>query len=316
MKGLLFIPAFLMICNLSVMAQEFSPYPVTIPGVSKEIMMIPVKGGTFQMGSEDKPSESPVHEVKVGDFWMGATEVTWDQYDAFIYRDKDKAGADEARMRELAIDGVTSATIPYVEMSFGMGKGDHPAVNMTQYAALMYCKWLSSITGEFYRLPTEAEWEYACKTEKNNRFHHGDSTKDLSTYAVFNADSYRKVGSLKPGESGIFDLNGNTAEWTMDQYDESFYSRSGADNPWNIPETLYPRSVRGGSWKSWAPELTCTARMGSKPSWKKRDPQLPKSRWWHTNAPFVGFRIVRPLDTPTVEEIERYWLKAIEDYSE
>jgi formylglycine-generating enzyme required for sulfatase activity len=117
-----------------------------------------------------------------------------------------------------------------------------------------------------------------------------------------------------PDSLGIYDLLGNVNEWVLDQYDTSFYSISPVVNPLNRPETLYPRVVRGGSWKDKEERVTCTARQFSKPRWKRRDPQVPKGRWWLTSAPMVGFRLVRPKVQPAAEEIAKYWLEVMDDY--
>ena len=108
---------------------------------------------------------------------------------------------------------------------------------------------------------------------------------------------------------------GNVSEWVLDQYDANYYSNAPKENPWNIPTKLYPRVVvRGGSWKDTASKLCCTSRQRSRSNWKVRDPQIPKSKWWHTEASFIGFRVVRPKVQPSSEEIKKYWLKAIVDY--
>lgn len=270
--------------------------------------------GTPDSHPDFKPDEGPLHEVNINGFWMSEHEITWEQYEAFVFRESTNSDfVDEDKLNELGIDGVSSATQPYVEMSFGMGKEGYPAVNMTQYAALMYCKWLTAETGIFYRLPTEAEWEYACKL--------GDPLNgkagDIDDYAVYNlnsGDKYAKIKTKKPNLLGIYDLQGNVAEWTMDQYIENYFDISPRDNPWNVPTTLYPRVVKGGSWKQGKEDLRCSARQPSSPMWKRRDPQLPKSRWWLTNASFVGFRIVRPAVQPPKDEIEKYWLEPVEDF--
>ena len=107
---------------------------------------------------------------------------------------------------------------------------------------------------------------------------------------------------------------GNVSEWVLDQYSSDFYTKSPKQNPWNFPSELYPRVIRGGSWKDTASKLCCTSRQGSKSKWKIQDPQIPKSNWWHTDAPFIGFRVVRPKKQPGKEQIEKYWLEAIIDY--
>lgn len=302
-------------------ADDFQPYTEEVPGSAKGIELVPVEGGTFAMGAQaDEPGfsedEAPVHDVRVGDFWIGKYEITWEQYEAFVFgREADKL----LKSEPLAIDGVSSATSPYVDMSNGMGKSGYPAIGMTQYAALMFCKWLSAETGQFYRLPTEAEWEYACRAGAASAWAFGDDPALLGEYAVYEGNSnyaYARVGSKLPNELGIHDMSGNVSEWTMDQYDAEYYRNSETDNPWNVPQSLYPRVVRGGSYKDEAEDCRCTARMHSRSSWKRLDPQIPKSRWWHTNAFFVGFRVVRPRVQPSPEEIARYWLEPVEDYGQ
>ena len=298
-------------------AQNFENYSQDIKGATFIIEMTAVEGGSFIMGAaNDNPyrgeNEKPGHEVSVDDFWMGTYEISWEQYDAFVYADFETDQFQEKEiLNNMGIDAVTGATAPYEDMSDGMGKGSSPAVNMTQYAALMFCKWLSAKTGVFFRLPTEAEWEYACKKGKT------DDVESLDDYGIYKANSnkkYMETGSKKPNNLGIYDMLGNVSEWVLDQYSTDYYALSPKENPWNVPLKLYPRVVRGGSWKDTASKLCCTSRQGSKPNWKVRDPQIPKSNWWHTDAPFIGFRVVRPKTQPEKQDIEKYWLNAIEDY--
>lgn len=300
----------------------FKTYSQKISGSEFAIDMIPITGGKFLMGSnEHKDDEKPQHEVIIDDFWMGAFEITWDQYELFLERELDAIGP-EGTEAEVAIDidAIASATPPYVDMSHGMGKKGFPVVNITQYAAITFCKWLTAKTGKFYRLPTEAEWEYAARAGSKTSYSFGDDITKLELYAWYNLNSkgkYQQVGTKKPNENGLYDMHGNVAEWTMDQYmSNSYISRLGktTENPWVIPSTLYPRSVRGGSWMDPAIDLRSSARLGSSPEWKRIDPQIPKSQWWHTNAANIGFRIIRPKETPTKEEMETYWLIAIDDY--
>ncbi len=300
-----------------VTAQHAGNYVQEIAGETWSVEMVFIEGGSFNMGSAKNDTsrdddEKPIHKVSVDGFWMGKYEITWEQYDTFVYG---RFGAEqfqtESKLNDLGIDAVTGATAPYVDMSFGMGKGANPATNMTQYAAIMYCKWLTAKTGVFYRLPTETEWEYVCKK--------GDTDKkaSLKDYAWFEENSqgkYNKIGAKKPNNLGIYDMLGNVSEWVLDQYSSDFYAKSPKQNPWNFPSELYPRVVRGGSWKDTASKLCCTSRQGSKSKWKMQDPQIPKSNWWHTDAPFIGFRVIRPKNQPAKEQIEKYWLEAIIDY--
>lgn len=264
---------------------------------------------------EGKSDEKPRTEVQIEDFWMGKYEITWDQFELFIFRDMESLVAQEI-LDSLAIDAISSATSPYGDMTFGMGKEGYPAVSMTQYGAISFCKWLSAKTGDFYRLPTEAEWEYACLAGSSGPWTFGDDQGELEEHGWYKSNSewkYQMVGQKKANAWGLHDMHGNVAEWTMDQYSED-YSEHSSGYTWKVPETLYPRVVRGGSWRDGPGKLRCAARKKSSPLWKARDPQFPKSEWWHTNASFVGFRVVRPRVQPSAEEIARYWLEAIDDY--
>jgi len=288
---------------------------------------VPIPGGEFLMGTPDSepkrnPDEGPQHKVKVSPFWMGRFEVTWNEYQLFMYPD------DEKRLRTLhptdeavdkLSDAVTRPSKPYVEMSFGMGKDGYAAIAMTQHAANKYCHWLSAKTGHFYRLPTEAEWEYACRAGTTTVYSFGDDVKQLPDYGWYfdNSDSkYQKVGKKKPNPWGLYDMHGNVVEWVVDQYDPDFYKACAAqgvvEDPWNRATKPYPHAVRGGSWDDDAPALCSGARRGSERTWKMTDPQLPKSIWFLSDSRWVGIRLVRPLKVPPPEEIVKYWTSGVE----
>jgi formylglycine-generating enzyme required for sulfatase activity len=176
---------------------------------------------------------------------------------------------------------------------------------MTQHAAKMYCRWLSEKTGHFYRLPTEAEWEYACRAGKTTAYSFGDTPDDLDDYGWFydNSDEqYHEIGKKKPNPWGLFDMHGNVSEWVLDRYDADWYTTGAAKSPLNVPTDMYPRIVRGGSWDDDPDGLRSASRYSSDPEWKFQDPQIPKSIWYHTDALHVGFRVIRPLNPPSLEE--------------
>jgi formylglycine-generating enzyme required for sulfatase activity len=264
--------------------------------------MVKIPEGDYVMGSPKK-DEAPAHKVHIDAFFMDKYEVTWDQYRLFMFA------------KDEGVDAVSRPTRPYVEMSFGMGIEGFPAISMTQHAANKYAEWLSQKTGQFYRLPTEAEWEYACRAGTTTAYSFGDDLKQLANYAYFAANSggkYQKVGTKLPNPWGLYDMHGNVMEWTLDQYSTDFYAKSPAANPWNKATTPYPHAVRGGSWQDPAEQLTCSARVASDPSWKMQDPQLPKSIWYETDAQGLGFRLVRPLKIPTADEMYKYWNSGVE----
>jgi len=319
--------------DIEVEAMEaYSEQPKLTGGGTLDL--IPIPGGTFTLGSPEgeagrKDDEGPQRTVEIEPFWMAKLEITWDLYrpfmesgtsrnkDGTLNRDSNQSTSEPPEMLgdETLVDTVTQPTPPYVPMHFGMADGyskDHPAVGMTQHAANKFCEWLSAQTGRFYRLPTEAEGEYACRAGTETAYSFGDDPASLGDYAWFVDNSefeYQMVGTKKPNPWGLHDMHGNVAEHVLDQYFADAYSKleNGAKNPLFPAPNRYPTSVRGGHWQAGEAMLRSAARLGSGPDWKMIDPQVPKSIWYFTNAPWLGFRIVRPLKTPPLEEMHRYW---------
>jgi formylglycine-generating enzyme required for sulfatase activity len=299
--------------------EEMKPYTEEIPGTGVKFEMVPIKGGTFKMGSPaDEPGrrdcEGPQVEVTIAPFWMGKFEVTWQEYELWGLRlDKQRRqlSGQEPTDRDEIADAITMPTPPYSDMTFGMGKEGYPAICMTQFSAKVYCKWLSAKTGRYYRLPTEAEWEYAARAGTTTAYSFGDDA-NLDDYAWHfdNADDkYHRVGQKKPNAWGLHDMHGNVAEWVLDLYDPEGYKRyegKPVANPFVPATTLLPRVVRGGGWVHDPEDLRSAARLGSHKDWKMQDPQIPQSVWYLTDADFVGFRVVRPLRVPTAEEARKY----------
>ena len=298
----------------SVCAQSnsFQKYEQTIPGSDVKFEMVPIKEGSFVMGDDKsgKADEKPARKIKVSAFWMGAREVTYDEFVLFLN--------DENYSQNNDVDAITRPSVPYIDMTRGMGKeGGYPANSMKQYSALMYCKWLYDKTGIFYRLPTEAEWEYACRAGTTTKYFFGDDSAQLKDYAWYAANSgmkYHKTGLKKPNPWGLYDMLGNVQEWVLDQYVADAYSKleDGTADPVNIPITRHPLVLRGGDYDDNADALRSASRGVSDLVWNRRDPQIPKSKWWNADAPFVGFRLVRPLKQPSAEEVEKFFKTFLE----
>lgn len=279
---------------------------IMLPGSSQSLKLTLIPAGNFMMGNQQgKANERPARNIKIAAFWMGIYEITHDQYNVFF--------RDENLSQGSKVDAVTRPTAQYIDLSWNMGKeGGYPMNSMSIDAALMFCKWLWKETGIFYRLPTEAEWEYACRAGTTTNYYFGNDQKLLNQYAWFKNNSkekYQKVGTKKPNAWGLYDMLGNLAEWTIDQYDSTYLTKlsDGQSDPITTPTSRYPRSIRGGSYLDDANALVVSRRSFSLPSWNKRDPQIPKSRWWLTDGMFVGFRIVRPVQQPSAEEAEKFY---------
>ncbi|HND52487.1 MAG TPA: formylglycine-generating enzyme family protein, partial [Pirellulaceae bacterium] len=198
-----------------------------------------------------------------------------------------------------------------------------PAATMSQFAAKQYGKWLSGITGQFYRLPSEVEWEYACRAGTTTAYSFGDDPKLLGEFAWFfgnSKEATHPVGQKKPNPWGLYDMHGNVAEWVLDEYAETAYAKlqgeprkAGSTIAW--PTKLYPRVVRGGCWDDDAERLRSAARRGSHDDdWRAEDPNRPQSPWWFTSQPAlgVGFRLVRPLSPAPLDARPKYWDADIE----
>ncbi len=327
---------------------EMKDYEEIAPRANQaKYKMVALKGGEFLMGSPEgehenrTDDEGPQKKVRVGPFWIGQTEIPWALYKPFyengvarnkdgslIAADKEKEVTVRGKQRKKAVkdalvrgdtgnivDVVSQPTPQYHDM-FGSGEHaselNYPAMCTTHHAASKFCQWLSAQTGHFYRLPTEAEWEYACRAGTTTAFHFGDDMAKMDDYAWHGDNSeftYYPVGTKKANPWGLHDMHGNVAEWVLDGFSDGYRNtiKDGSVNPWNISLTRYPRIVKGGSWDQNPDECRSAARMQSVNDWKDTDPQVPKSIWYHTDGQFIGFRIVRPLKAPTAEEMHVYW---------
>jgi formylglycine-generating enzyme required for sulfatase activity len=290
---------------------SFSTHEQPVPGTNTTFKMVAVKGGEFMMGSPQgakgsKADETPAKKVSVSSFYMGAYEVSYDQFDAYF--------KDENFSQNQTADAVTRPSPPYIDLTLGMGKeGGFPANSMSQYGALMYCRWLYKKTGEFFRLPTEAEWEYACRAGSTSSYPFANDPAQLDKYAWFKGNSenkYHKTGLKAPNAWGLYDMLGNVAEWTLDQYDEKYFTAIGPNpkDPVILPTARHPRTLKGGNYQDEPADMRSATRIKSNPDWNRRDPQIPRSRWWNADAPFIGFRLVRPAIKPADQEIEKFFL--------
>jgi formylglycine-generating enzyme required for sulfatase activity len=301
--------------------ERFTDFTEYIPETGVSFEMIAIPGGTFKIGSPEseelrEADEGPIHAVEVSDFWMGKIEVTWNEYLAFF-----NATASEGRksleelQRDAGVDAITGATPPWGAPDQGWGKGERPAITMSHFAAETYCQWLTKVTGKKYRLPTEAEWEYACRAGTESPYFFEGNPKDYSSfgfmkkifkpdtsginsYAIYSLNSGGKThepAGIKPNPFGLVNMTGNVSEFCQDWYAEDAYAAYAGDiivDPTG-PVAGTEHVVRGGSFRSDAADLRSSARDQTKTdAWLVTDPQIPKSIWWYSDCIHVGFRVV------------------------
>ena len=311
------------------------PYTDSVPlADDAKFDLVPIPGGEFTMGSPNTEAnrnedEGPQVSLKIEPFWMAKMETTWGMYRAFMEngqsRNKDGTLNHDGDIyshdppfhdSKTLVDAVSQPTPPYFPMHFSLGDGagygkTYPALAPTQHAASKFCEWLTAQTGHYYRLPTEAEWEYACRAGTTTAYSFGDDQSKLGDYAWYfenSEETYHPVGEKKPNPFGLHDMHGNVSEWTLAAYLPDYSNhKSNTLNPLPLSEKRYPRVARGGHWDSDPQELRSAARQASERSWKMTDPQNPKSIWYHTDVKWLGFRIVRPAKTPSVEEMHLLW---------
>ncbi len=300
---------------------EHKDFTETIPNTTVSINMKAIPGGTFKIGSPEteamrKPDEGPQKEVKLSPFFMSEIEISWDVYLAFYSATaaEGRTTDTEGTRTETDVDAISGPTPPYGQPDQNWGLGDRPAITMSYHSAETFCKWLSQVTGKTYRLPTEAEWEYAARGGTESPFFFEGEPKDfaekgfigkifgkesdvINNYVIFEKNSGAKTQEPENVEANPFGLKnmlGNAAEYCSDWYAEDAYEKlkDGAVNP-KGPASGEERVIRGGTFKSNVGEIRSAARDFTKSeAWMKTDPQMPKSIWWLSDCNYIGFRVV------------------------
>ncbi|MDH6358144.1 SUMF1/EgtB/PvdO family nonheme iron enzyme [Parabacteroides sp. PF5-9] len=301
---------------------SFTHYTEQIPGSLIAFNMKAVPGGTFQMGSTaeepfHKQDEAPVRSVTVAPFFMAEVEVTWDMFWAFygntMSEGRTPPEAVYANNSRADVDAISGPTPPFGLPDQGWGSGNRPAITMTHYAAETFCQWLSLKTGKKYRLPTEAEWEYAARGGTETPYFFPGSPKDfsdqgfwrkffdaktdsISSYVIYSKNSKNKTQEpdmVKPNPFGLKNMLGNVMEYCADKYDPEAYTKSGTHVTDPLITTGEEYVVRGGNYTSDAADVRAAARDYTKhEAWLRTDPQQPKSIWWYSDIRGIGFRVV------------------------
>lgn len=240
---------------------QLAAYIETLPNSAIKIQMTPVPAGKVKIGDKT---------VDVKPFYMARTETTWEAFDAFLTSGPPSKPYDQT---EFAPDAIARPSKGYILPDLGWGHNGYPVINVSKTTAEMYCRWLSKVTKKKYRLPTEAEWEQACRAGAEGTWTLDKATADKSAwYKANSAETTHPVGKKSPNKLGLYDLLGNVGEWSTDLAGEPV--------------------LCGGTFQDTLAALTPSTRKRWEPSWQQSDPQMPKSRWWLADAPFAGFRVI------------------------
>jgi formylglycine-generating enzyme required for sulfatase activity len=249
--------------------------------------MVFVKGGTFQMGIEDGgDDEKPIHSITVSDFYIGKYEVTVAEFEKFIKAAGYKTDAEKEGYSYIWIDKWEKMEGVYWKYDAEGNQKlrsdyNHPVIHVSWNDATAYCKWLKETTGKGYRLPTEAEWQYAAGGGNKSKGYTYSGSNTIGNVAWYYKNSDSKthpVGQKSSNELGIYDMSGNVWEWCSDWYGSDYYKNSSSNNPKGANSGTY-RVLRGGAWD------------GSPASCRIADRSISTPAYRYNN---VGFRVVFP----------------------
>lgn len=240
---------------------KLEPFRQEIPSAAFAIEMVPIEGDA---------------DKKIKPFWISRTELTWEAFDVFVFKldappadagDAGHAPAADKPSEPPAPDAVTRPTKPYLPPDRGFGHEGYAAISLSHANAAEFCRWLSEKSKRKFRLATEDEWELACGRAPDDK-----ALADSAWFAANAEDKPHPVGKKSPNARGLHDMLGNVAEWV-----------DGRDGK---------PVVKGGHFRDKAEALTPKAREPNNRAWNASDPQIPKSKWWLADGPFIGFRIV------------------------
>jgi formylglycine-generating enzyme required for sulfatase activity len=243
-------------------AAPLTAFVQTLPGSVVKVEMAAIHPGILTLAAK---------KVSIKPFWIARTETTWEAFDAFMASGPPSPAYDQTKY---AVDAIARPSKSYILPDLGWGHHGYPAINVSILSAQMFCRWLSAATGKKYRLPTEAEWEYACRAGAVGTGQLSPAELGKSAWFAGNSgDKTHPVAKKLPNAWGLYDMLGNVGEWATDADGQPV--------------------LCGGTFEDKADKVTPGARARQTPEWQATDPQLPKSRWWLADGRFVGFRIVR-----------------------
>lgn len=236
-------------------------YTENLPDSVVKIEMLPIPAGSVTIDGKS---------VAVKPFYMAKTETTWEAFDVFLASGPPSPAYDQT---EFGPDAIARPSRSYILPDLGWGHNGFPVINVSFTTVEMFCRWLSATTKKHYRLPTEAEWELACRAGESGEWKIDKDALDKQAWYADNSDGYTNpVGEKAANKWGLHDLLGNVGEWATDSEGKPV--------------------LCGGAFRDPASDINPTMRRRWTPKWQETDPQIPKSRWWLADAPFAGFRVI------------------------
>jgi formylglycine-generating enzyme required for sulfatase activity len=241
--------------------QKLAPFIETLPKSVVKIQMLPIPGGTYKSGNKT---------VEVKPFYIAKTEMPWEAFDLFLSSGPPSKSYDQTEFKP---DAIARPSKSYILPDLGWGHNGYPVINVSFTTVEMYCRWLSSVTNKKYRVPTEAEWELACRAGATGPWKIDKATAEKAAWYLDNSDEMtHPVGKKAANKFGLYDTLGNVGEWATD---------------------LDGKPVLcGGTFLDKLADVSPSTRKRWTPKWQETDPQIPKSRWWLSDGSFVGFRVV------------------------
>ena len=241
--------------------ETLKPYTELLPDSTVKLEMIPIPAGSIAMGGK---------KIEVKPFFIANMETSWQAFDVFTASGPPTPAYDQT---PFAPDAIARPSKSYIPPDKGWGHFGFPAIHISNMNAQMFCRWLSSKTGKKYRLPTEAEWEFACRAGASAAIKPTPAQLAKSAWFVANSEEVtHPIGKRLPNAWKLYDMLGNVGEWATDSNGKYL--------------------LCGGAFNTPLAKLTPVMRARQTPEWQSTDPQLPKSRWWLSDAPFAGFRVV------------------------
>jgi formylglycine-generating enzyme required for sulfatase activity len=223
--------------------------------------MVPIPGGTVKIGTQT---------VTVKPCWMARTETPWEAFDVFTASGPASPPYDQT---VFPVDAIARPSKSYILPDLGWGHHGYPVINVSFTSAQMFCRWLASATGKRYRLPTEAEWELACRAGAAGAWKIDKALIEKSAWFAGNSGRVsHPVGKKLPNKLGLYDMLGNVGEWATDMEGKPV--------------------LCGGTFLDGPAAIAPGTRRRQTPKWQETDPQFPKSRWWLADGKFVGFRFI------------------------